>query len=115
MTEPLFDSQRFLQSLAEDDELARELLAAFMEDSPERSASLGAALEAGDAGEVAKLAHSLKGMCGVVRVNSLVNFAYIMENAAKVGDLAKVKEQYDSFAEVLKAAHGEMHQFMGTA
>ena len=115
MTEPLFDSQRFLQSLAQDEELAQELLAAFMEDSPERSASLGAALEAGDVSEVSKLAHSLKGMCGVVRTDALVNAAYVMENAAKNGDLGKAKEQYDTFVEILEAAHGEMRQFINAA
>ncbi len=112
MTEPLFDVQRFLQSLAQDKELARELLAAFMEDSPERSSSLGAALDAGDAEEVSKLAHSLKGMCGVVRTDLLVNLAYNMEKISKSGDLTEAREQYGLFIETLEAARCEMDQFM---
>jgi HPt (histidine-containing phosphotransfer) domain-containing protein len=115
MTKPLFDLQRFLQSLAEDEELARELLTAFLEDSPERSTSLCTALDAGDVGEVLKFAHSLKGMCGVVRAEALVDLAYLMENAAKDKNLAKASELYKIFTETLQAAHGEMRQFMNSA
>jgi len=112
MTDSLFDSQRFLQSLAGDKELAQELLAAFMEDSPERASSLKEALDSGDAEEASKLAHSLKGMCGVVRAEPLVNLAISMEHGSKNGDLNKIKEQFDNFSKLLDAAHDEMRQFM---
>ncbi len=112
MIQPIFDSQHFLQSLAGDEDLARELLAAFMEDSPERSSSLREALDSEDAGRASKLAHSLKGMCGVVRTGPLVDLAYLMENTAKKGDLGKVKKQYESFMKLLEAAYSEMNQFM---
>lgn len=112
MTQLIFNKQQFLQSLAEDEELARELLAAFMEDSPVRSASLGEALNADDAGAAAKLAHSLKGMCGVVRADDLVSLALAMEDSAKRGDLDKTKEQYAVFTEMLDTAHTEMRLFI---
>lgn len=114
MSNTLFDSQKFLQSLANDAELAGELLAAFLEDSPVRSSSLREALNDGDASEASKLAHSLKGMCGVVRADSLVNLALLMESSAKNGDLDKTKKQYDAFVEQLDTAQGEMNQFMGS-
>lgn len=113
MTQAIFDQNVFLQSLADDKELADELLGAFLEDSPIRSQSLGAALESEDAGEVARLAHSLKGMCGVVRAANLVNLALSMETAAKGGDLDKTRTQYDIFTEMLDAAHIEMKAFIG--
>ncbi|MBI9078567.1 MAG: Hpt domain-containing protein [Pseudodesulfovibrio sp.] len=112
MTDMLFDSQRFLQSLADDHELAMELLVAFVEDSSERSLSLKQALESGDSCTAMKLAHSLKGMCGVVRASALVDLSFLMEDAAKKGDLDKVREQYGIFAGVLEKALGEMRQFM---
>lgn len=112
MTQEIFDQRVFLQSLADDKELACELLKAFMEDSPVRSESLRTALESDDAGEVARLAHSLKGMCGVVRAEPLVHLALSMENSAKGGDLSKTRTQYDTFAEMLKSAHQEMSTFM---
>lgn len=112
MSEPLFDSKRFLQSLADDVELANELLAAFLEDSPTRVASLSEALDSDDAAKASKLAHSLKGMCGVVRTDSLVNIALLMESSSKNGDLDTTKNQFATFKETLDSAHEEMRQFM---
>ena len=112
MSESLFNSQKFLQSLAGDEELAKELLAAFMEDSPQRSASLGQALESGDAGEASRLAHSLKGMCGVVRTDDLVSLALSMEHSAKNGDLDKTREFYARFTDILDQTHTEIRAFL---
>jgi len=108
----VFDKEIFLQSLAGDKELAIELLMAFMEDSPERSKSLAEALEADDRDSASRLAHSLKGMCGVVRAESLVGLALSMEHAAKDGELDKTKKLYAEFAEMLGGAHAEMREFI---
>ena len=112
MTQSLFDSTAFLKSLAEDRELAEELLSAFLEDSPIRQASLGSALDDNDADAASKLAHSLKGMCGVVRAEELVSIALNMEHSAKDGDLDQTREQYARFTEKLAAAHEEINRFM---
>lgn len=111
MPDVLFDSQKFLQSLANDEELAAELLAAFMEDSPSRTASLKEALATNDEEASSKLAHSLKGMCGVVRAQPLVEMALTMEQASKAGDLDKVREVFAKFTELLDKAHAEMKDF----
>jgi HPt (histidine-containing phosphotransfer) domain-containing protein len=112
MSEPLFDENRFLQSLAGDVELARELLAAFMEDSPERAASLGKALDAADADQASKMAHSLKGMCGVVRSSELVALALHMEETAKEGDLAETRTHFEEFSGQLREALDRMRRFL---
>lgn len=112
MADPVFNLQQFLQSLAGDKELAQELLGAFMEDSPVRVASLGEALDGNDAATSAKLAHSLKGMCGVVRTDDLVSLALSMEHAAQTGDLDKVREWYAEFVRVMEQAHAEMQAFL---
>lgn len=108
----IFDETQFLQSLAGDRELALELLGAFMDDSPERVASLEEALESDDMGKASRLAHSLKGMCGVVRANALVHLALSMESSAKAGDKAKTMELFASFNSNLDTAHDEMRSFM---
>ncbi|MDC0336180.1 Hpt domain-containing protein [Pseudodesulfovibrio sp.] len=113
MADSLFNSQLFLQSLAGDEELARELLAAFMEDSPVRRNSLAEALDAGDTATASTLAHSLKGMCGVVRADDLVSISLSMEHTANTGDLAKVKDQFAQFAELLDLVHAEMRVYLG--
>jgi len=112
MTQSIFDEQKFLQSLAGDRELAQELLGAFMDDSPVRSTSLADALKNDDANSVARLAHSLKGMCGVVRSDDLVALALSMENAAKKGDLDKTSTIFAEFKGMLILAQGEMQAFI---
>lgn len=112
MSEPLFDRNRFLQSLAGDMELARELLTAFLEDSSDRSDSLSEALAQGDADQASKMAHSLKGMCGVVRSTDIATLALGMEESAKTGDLERARALHAVFLDKLKVAHGEMRLFL---
>lgn len=112
MTQSIFDSQAFLNSLADDRELADELLAAFLEDSPIRHESLGNALDAADADSASKLAHSLKGMCGVVRADRLVTLALNMEHTAKNGKLEETRGYYARFTELLAETKAEIKQFM---
>ena len=112
MSQPLFNSPLFLQSLAGDEELARELLEAFMEDSPKRKESLGEALDAGDLDTASQLAHSLKGMCGVVRADDLVSISLSMEHTSKTGNLEKVRGQYAQFLELLDLVHAEVQAFL---
>ncbi len=111
MTQSIFDSQAFLRSLADDRELAEELLSAFLEDSPIRHKSLGNALDAADTESASKLAHSLKGMCGVVRADGLVTLALNMEHAAKNGKLEETREYYARFTELLAETKIEIEQF----
>lgn len=107
-----FDNEAFLQSLANDEELARELLEAFMEDSPARLDSLRQSLENDDAEGASKFAHSLKGMCGVVRAKSLVDTALSMENSSKQGQLDKTREQFAGFEDNLQIVHKEIREFL---
>lgn len=108
----IFDNETFLKSLGGDKELADELLEAFLEDSPKRSMALEETLGEGDCLEASRLAHSLKGMCGVVRATELTDMALIMENRAKNGELGETRELYAKFKEALATAHAEMHDFM---
>lgn len=112
MTQSVFDAQRFMQTLGNDEELARELLGAFLEDSEKRKNSLGEALDGNDAETASKLAHSLKGMCGVVRAEDLSNLAFSMETSAKNGELDKAKEQYAQFLDLLETGYTEMNAFL---
>lgn len=112
MTQSIFDAQHFMQTLGNDEELAQELLAAFLEDSEKRTNALKAALDEGDAPTASKLAHSLKGMCGVVRAEDLVSTAYNMENSAKAGNLDQTREQFAKFVAMLEKGYVEMKAFL---
>lgn len=75
MSTPGFDADLFLQYLGDDRELAVELLTAFNEDAPVRLADLTSAAEAGDFEAATRAAHSLKGMCGVLRAREVADLA----------------------------------------
>ncbi|MEZ7198355.1 Hpt domain-containing protein [Pseudodesulfovibrio karagichevae] len=97
MTRDLFDTDQFLSSLAYDRELAMELIDAFLEDCPRRVAELTMALDDGDIIQGTKLAHSLKGMCGVVRADELGRLALEMEHAGRNGNLELVRDRLGMF------------------
>ncbi|MGE4422630.1 MAG: Hpt domain-containing protein [Pseudodesulfovibrio sp.] len=97
MTRDLFDTDQFLASLAYDRELAVELIDAFLEDCPRRVAELTKALDGGDIVQGTKLAHSLKGMCGVVRADVLGRLALEMEHAGRNGNLELVRDRLGMF------------------
>lgn len=113
MTTHMFEVDEFLASLANDEELARELLVAFLEDSPARVRELGDAIGSGDTPVTAKVAHSLKGMCGVVRSTQLSAMALNMEQAARDGRLDTVRETFPKFSELMNLTHEEMKAYLG--
>lgn len=86
-----FNIQDFLAYLGEDRELAMELLAAFVEDAPARLRSLAEAAGSGDAEAAVRAAHSLKGMCGVVRDQEATAQALDLEMAGRRGDVAALR------------------------
>ena len=86
-----FNIQAFLAYLGEDSELAKELLEAFAEDAPVRLGSLAQAVAAGDAEAAVRAAHSLKGMCGVVRDQEATAQALDLEMAGRRGDVAALR------------------------
>jgi len=113
MTRDLFDTDQFLASLAYDKALAAELIDAFLEDCPRRVAELADALDAGDVTQGTKLAHSLKGMCGVVRADALGRLALEMEHAGRNENLDLMRERFGDFNAGLVRVRELMTRFPG--
>lgn len=111
MAQSLFDKDAFLASLADDEELACELIGAFLEDCPLRMQSLLEALDENDAVTTSKMAHSLKGMCGVVRTDALSELAFDMELAAREGKLDSVRVMLATFVSLLKQVYILLKEF----
>ncbi|WP_272700961.1 Hpt domain-containing protein [Desulfovibrio sp. Fe33] len=107
----LFDVDHFLDSVVQDRGLAVVLVEAFIEDCPKRVAELTRALAEDDTDKAGKLAHSLKGMCGVVRAGALSRLALAMEFAAQDGDLDSVRKRLGMFIEELDQAMALMEDF----
>lgn len=110
----LFDTKNFMLSLANDPDLARELLQAFLDDSPERTATLRQQIAEGDTATASRTAHSLKGMCGVVRAPRLMELALDMEVAGKEGAAETLADRFREFEPALSQAHGLMRAFIDT-
>ncbi len=91
-------SLRELQEEGEPDILA-ELVEMFLEDAPRRLASLREAIQRGDAGEVERTAHTLKGSCGNMGARRMHELAADLQAIGASGDLSGAAERLDLLEE----------------
>jgi HPt (histidine-containing phosphotransfer) domain-containing protein len=108
---PVFDQAGLLARLMDDKDLAQEVIACFLLDTPKQIAALCVYLETGDAPSVRRQAHTLSGASANVGGEALRAVAIEMETAAKAGDLAAVKArlaglqaQFDRLSESMSMA-----------
>ena len=108
---PVFDQAGLLARLMDDKDLAQEVIACFLLDTPKQIAALCVYLETGDAPSVRRQAHTLSGASANVGGEALRAVAIEMETAAKAGDLAAVKArltglqaQFDRLSEAMSMA-----------
>lgn len=106
-----FDRDKFMSSVAEDSELALELLEAYLEDCPARIAELKTAVEADDIEGAGRCAHSLKGMSGVVRAAALADKAFELETVCKNGDHDSMRSGYAEFSLLVENTLSEIRDF----
>ena len=83
----VFDRAGMMTRVMDDEELAKEILAAFLEDIPQQIAALRTFLEAGDARGAERQAHTIKGASATVGGERLRAVAFEMEKAGRAGDL----------------------------
>ena len=100
MSEPVLDAAvidnlRELTAPGEPDVLA-EVLALFLEDVPRRIERLRAAWAAGDAAEIHRIAHSLKGSAGNIGAQTLFGLCSQLDDQGRAGDLADAKPLIDA-------------------
>jgi CheY-like chemotaxis protein/HPt (histidine-containing phosphotransfer) domain-containing protein len=84
---PVFDEAGMMVRMMDDNELARKVIAGFLEDIPRQIEVLKADLEFGDAQGATRQAHSMKSASASVGGEALRKVAFEMEIAAKAGDL----------------------------
>jgi CheY-like chemotaxis protein len=85
---PDFDKAEALQQAAGDEELFRELRAAFLEEYPALLSQIQAAIVQGDARRLERAAHTLKGAAGAVAGAAVAGAAQRLEALGRRGDLA---------------------------
>jgi PAS domain S-box-containing protein len=87
---PVFDKDGMVSRLMNDETMAKEIVAIFLDDMPRQIAVLQAQLDAGATAGVERQAHSIRGATLNVGGEALCVVAAGMEAAAKAGDLAGV-------------------------
>jgi signal transduction histidine kinase/CheY-like chemotaxis protein len=106
-----FDEVHLLDQLKGDRALAQAITTAFLADMPRQFGELEAAVAAGDASALARLAHTLKGAAASMGGSALARAALALEGAALAQDgpaikqrLADARDTYEHLAEVIERA-----------
>lgn len=87
---PVWDSACLMESLRNDEKLAKTILSGFIADIPHQLQVLKAFLEAGDGDGVQRQIHKIGGASSMICGRALSAVAFAMEKRAKAGDLAYV-------------------------
>jgi CheY-like chemotaxis protein/HPt (histidine-containing phosphotransfer) domain-containing protein len=101
----IFDKNSFLERLMGDEELAKEIIEGFIEDSMSQIATIKEAFDNRNLDGIHRQAHSLKGAAANISATALKELAYEIEIAGETGDLVKASSlipKLDEQLEVLK-------------
>ena len=111
--EPVFDQAGMLARLLDDEDLARVVLAGFLDDVPRQLQSLRSYLDAGDSAGALGQLHTIKGASSAVGGEALRALANEIETAGKRGDLDVVRTRLpdldSQFERLAEAIQGFIH------
>ena len=110
--EPRFASSELLERVDGDEELMREVLSIFLEDSPNILEKLKLGIEGALPDAVAKAAHTLKGASANIAANRLRSHAYQLELKAKSGDLAGAENIYAALETEFEELKKYLNQYL---
>lgn len=109
--EKTLDLESALEDLADDKEIYKEVLVAYMEDTPGMIEEMDTAFENKNTEVLSRHAHSLKSSSRSIGGMKLGNIAADLEANAKAGDfttaedmLAKIKEEFNALKQELAKA-----------
>ena len=99
---------RLAESMGGDDAFVTELIEQFVTDSPALVTTARKGLEAGDADEVRRAAHTLKSNAATFGANELADRSSRLETAAKTGALDDGLERIDAIDDELRRVHAAL-------
>lgn len=105
------DSLRELTVPGEPDVLS-EVLRLFLDDAPRRLERLKAAWRDGDAGELRRAAHSLKGSSGNIGARHMYDICKQLDERGKAGDLTGARPLLDSLDEEFGRVESEIQRLL---
>jgi len=109
-----FAWKELLERVDGDEELLREVVAIFLEDTPGLLDALKQGIDAGVPEAVAKAAHTLKGSSANLAANRLRHQAQQLELQAKSGDLASSVVLYQALETEFSALRNHLNQYLAT-
>jgi two-component system sensor histidine kinase/response regulator len=95
----------------DDEDLARTVIEAFLDDVPKQIEALRGYLKTGDAPGAERQAHTIKGASANLGGEALRAVAFGMEKAAKAGDLEYVTARLPELEKQFARLKGEMNEF----
>lgn len=94
--EMVFDRQSLLEQIGNDEDLLKEIISVFVIQFPESSGQLKSAIDNADFVQMKFHAHTLKGICGTMKLNKLQAISRKIEQMAnEQADVAVILPYYD--------------------
>jgi PAS domain S-box-containing protein len=109
---PVFDKAGMMARMMDDEELARTVIEAFLDDVPKQIEALRGYLEAGEAASAVHQAHTIKGTSANLGGEALRAVAFEMEKAAKAGHLEYVTDHLSELENQFIRLRGAMNEFV---
>ncbi|HUI53824.1 MAG TPA: PAS domain S-box protein [Bryobacteraceae bacterium] len=107
-----FDREDLDERVMGNRELARRIVRGFVEDLPRQIAALAEAVNSGDAGQVRRIAHSIKGSAANAGVLEIRQVAGKLEQQSRAGDLASAAAALPELSASFERAKPIMDQFV---
>jgi two-component system, sensor histidine kinase and response regulator len=109
MNDMIYNEGEFLHRILDDRELAKVIIAKFLEDFPEKMEKLTQAVGAGSSEDIRKIAHSIKGTTANIAAKNLSSAAARLEECAENGDLEtapglldQIETEFERLKNILK-------------
>jgi CheY-like chemotaxis protein/HPt (histidine-containing phosphotransfer) domain-containing protein len=107
---PVFDKQTLKSRLMDDEDMVREITAAFLEDIPKQISILKGHIAQSEAEQAGDQAHKIKGAAANVSGMALSTVAFEMEKAGKIGRLDQIAALMPELEEQFKLLRAKMQE-----
>lgn len=111
----VFQLERLLENCDDDDELARDVVADFLDTAPPLLARLAQAVADGDAIHTRLEAHSLKGSAQILGAEALAGVSLDLEEVAKRGEVLQTPGLLTRIEGEFRRVHPRLKEYLGAA
>jgi len=110
--ETVVDRAKLLEQTGGDVDLLRQVVEVFLEEKASMLAAVRGAVERGDAAEIARAAHRVKGTCVTLAARLAGEAAAQLERVGRAGDLDHVRGLFEILEERVRQVEAELVAFV---